>query len=656
MKAITILVFLLLPALSCGQIDPFKDGIALFKAEKYDSAITSLKSAYEKQSIIGDYILLYIAKAYTETKDLNSSSKSLDELLIKYPNTPIKRTAKRLLIKNTSMIDEEKALNMLEPYTRDYPDDEMKFLFARLIKGRDAKRAKTIFKELYISAGPYSTEAERELEDSDISVKDLIKRAENLISLTKYKEAELSMNALLSLSGKEAKNTANLEKDIFQTLALCLFKQKKYKEAGVDYLKAENYYEAGVSFMRAEEYNEFDSAVEKLLLAKDERAGKLLISSALTKRRKGDVKEALKLLNKVNTHYPSYAEESLWHKGWIYYLKRDYKGAITIFNKLSATYQDAKYLYWMARAIEKAGKDARDVYKELLSKNGFYSELGALRNNPNKENNIITNKNNKGNLFNKTSMEDLFKRTDTLLSAGLKDEAVIELLHMARGITDDREILNIAYKLRDMEEYKRAITLASNLPQDMRPDEILYPLAYWEGIEAVSKGYGIDPYLTVSIIREESRFDPQAYSPAGAIGIMQIMPETAHRLAKALKIRLNGNMDIYDVRVNINLGLYYLSSLLQEFRFPSPALAAYNAGEYRVREWLNAQSYESYDEFIEDIPYKETSQYIKRILTTYLRYLKYKTQNGRRILDPQDIEESPFDPFNLALAYGIIKK
>ncbi|NIR15505.1 MAG: lytic transglycosylase domain-containing protein, partial [Desulfobacterales bacterium] len=82
---------------------------------------------------------------------------------------------------------------------------------------------------------------------------------------------------------------------------------------------------------------------------------------------------------------------------------------------------------------------------------------------------------------------------------------------------------------------------------------------------------------------EESRYDPEAVSPVGALGLMQLMPRTAHRTARDLKLPLNGSDSIHKVENNIALGSSYLNKLLTEFEQVPLALAAYNAGEHRVR-------------------------------------------------------------------------
>ncbi|MBI4824202.1 MAG: transglycosylase SLT domain-containing protein [Nitrospirae bacterium] len=644
-----IALFLLLPAITTADgIDGrayFKAGVDFFDSKKYPEAIESFSSSHEKLPIIGDYSLLYMSKAYIKTGDLEKSNKCLEQLLKEYPQTPLKKTARALLIKNTVEADREKAEALLEVYIRDYPNDEgMRFLLGELLKDKDKARAKEIFRELYIGAGSLDMKASREIEPEEVSVPELIKRGSNLIYAGRYKEAESMLKAIRLAKGSGHK------KGFLETLALSLFRQKQYEEAGETYMEASNFYEAGVAFLRAEKYDAFDRALAKVVSMKDERAGGLLISSSIAKRREGNTEEALRLLSKVKATYPAHAEQALWHTGWTYYLSGDYKSAIGIFSELYKAYGDTKYLYWNARAIENEGGNPTHIYKGLESKDGFYSILSGLRNSKNL--NASGDSNIQGDMS-IGGVEDAvgFERPDILLEAGLKGEAVMELMHMSKNVISDKELIGIAYKINSMGEYRKAIGMVSILSKETKPDEILYPLAYWQSIKEQSSIYGIDPLLVLSLIREESRFDPEACSQAGAIGIMQIMPETARRLADKLGIKLKGTEHIYDVELNLKLGMYYLWRLLEEFGSATHAIAAYNAGEHRVRQWLGKQKYQSYDEFIEDIPYQETSQYIKRILTTYYIYKGRISLEGKSTRRDKDSDR---DPFNLLVSHGII--
>jgi soluble lytic murein transglycosylase len=151
------------------------------------------------------------------------------------------------------------------------------------------------------------------------------------------------------------------------------------------------------------------------------------------------------------------------------------------------------------------------------------------------------------------------------------------------------------------------------------PREILtaiFPLAYWELIQQYARQHRLDQYLVAALVAQESTFVPDIRSSAGAVGLMQLMPSTARREARKLKLAYSRKL-LTDPEANIRMGTAYLAAKIDEFGSLHLALAAYNAGETAVRRWM-AERGGSGDpeEFVDDIPYQETRNYVKRILGT----------------------------------------
>jgi soluble lytic murein transglycosylase len=127
----------------------------------------------------------------------------------------------------------------------------------------------------------------------------------------------------------------------------------------------------------------------------------------------------------------------------------------------------------------------------------------------------------------------------------------------------------------------------------------------------------LDAAFLSAIILEESRFNPQAVSPAGARGLMQVLPSTANQIVQRIKIRPYSESLLFDPEMNLRLGSWYLSSLLEEFGGKETlALAAYNAGPHVVRQWMAKIPTAREDEFVENIPYAETRNYVIRVLSS----------------------------------------
>lgn len=139
------------------------------------------------------------------------------------------------------------------------------------------------------------------------------------------------------------------------------------------------------------------------------------------------------------------------------------------------------------------------------------------------------------------------------------------------------------------------------------------PVKYENLIEKYCIKYDLKKELVFSVINVESRFKKDAVSNKGAIGLMQIMPETGKWLADKMGLKnFNENM-LYEVETNLNIGCYYLAYLLEKFdKDEKLALCAYNAGVTNVYKWLNNEDY-SKDGDIHTIPFKETDKYVKRI-------------------------------------------
>ncbi len=146
--------------------------------------------------------------------------------------------------------------------------------------------------------------------------------------------------------------------------------------------------------------------------------------------------------------------------------------------------------------------------------------------------------------------------------------------------------------------------------------EIMYPKLYWEIIQREGRKHNLDPYLVAGLIRQESRFESEAVSSVGAVGLMQLMPGTARRLA-GHRVSRGG---LYDPETNIRLGTKYLADLLAQFGGSvEKAVAGYNAGGGRVTEW-SSESYADPAEFVESISITQTREFVHTVLRNHRFY------------------------------------
>jgi soluble lytic murein transglycosylase len=150
--------------------------------------------------------------------------------------------------------------------------------------------------------------------------------------------------------------------------------------------------------------------------------------------------------------------------------------------------------------------------------------------------------------------------------------------------------------------------------------KIIYPKKYSEYVEKYAVEYDVDKNLIYAIIKAESNFDSSIVSDSGAIGLMQIMGTTAEEIARRMGIEYNTEM-LYNPDYNIMLGTKYYTDLIKEYDGnEAMALVAYNAGKGTLSGWIEAGIIKENGENLENIPYRETNNYIRKILRDYEVY------------------------------------
>jgi len=612
---VVLLCLFLSPNLAAGADgkEYFKNGKCDLDAGRYEEAVRKLTEASREFPLLEDYSLLYLSTAYHQLGDHKKSLDAVRTLVLKNPQSPLIRKARAAEVREAREIPGEKLLPIFDSYVRDYPDDEeMNVTYAFFLKqSGDVGRAKEVFKKVYLRAGTLSHTAFSELSPSDLNSSDMLERATNLIKRSEFREAEREMRKALPACAPVNRT------EILRSIGLSLFKQKEYREAAEIYDKINDVFLKARSLYRVGDKQGFESALKELMERNDKRAGGLLIAFAGDKRRDGDLDGALKIYDDVVSRYPSDAEEATWGTGWTHYVASDYRKAAGVFSKLYSKYEDPKYLYWQARSAELSGDDAKALYGALEKHgNNFYTALAAALGKI-KIRNYLSVEIPGGD---GADVQRQFERSDMLLSLNMIGEAKAELQWIARKIDTPLALVATASRFQKIGDYKRSVTLATKMPYSETLHRFWYPLAFWEDVEKAAKKNDIDPLIALSVMREESRFDPDARSVAGARGLMQLMPHTAYSLDKSVRLGISRDSQINDVRNNIRLGVYYLKSLFKEFKSLPHVLAAYNAGEVIVKKWEQQGNHKAADEFIEDIPYAETRNYVKKVMTSYFQY------------------------------------
>lgn len=348
--------------------------------------------------------------------------------------------------------------------------------------------------------------------------------------------------------------------------------------------------------------------------------------------------KAISLYNRINNLYPNsdYAPESVWNLFWDKYLKKDYKAAKELAYQHLRRFKDVKstprIAFWLAKTEMKLNQisEANNILSRLIAK--YPDDYYGIRAD------FILNK--KGNFWEVSSDGILPKEKEvefpiTLSDIDIKDTKLINSL-FKMGDYDiwlnanfDNDIVESWFELR-RERYALSATLARDAIKEMtvKPPiissayKLAYPLHYVDEINTAGQKLNLSPYYLISIIKEESHFNPQAKSSTNAMGLMQVMPVTANYMASKLYIPLYSLSNLNDVKINILLGSNYLKYLNERFKNYLLMTAAYNAGEGAVSRWIKTYSIADYDEFVENIPYDETKNYVRRVFRTYHLYNK----------------------------------
>jgi len=351
------------------------------------------------------------------------------------------------------------------------------------------------------------------------------------------------------------------------------------------------------------------------------------------------------------------ADEAFFRKGLCYYKNNDIDSAYSVFNSFSKKYPQSSFViaaqYWKAKCLVLLGKNS-EAAKEFrsvmqLSPFDYYSYrskealilMGDTLGFPFIDTTFDFNltllwldsicKNTKQNFLYYDSI-NYYIGTKVAL-CGLTDYASFYLdgldikypsnLDMQFKIACLYKVLNnvkLSFRIGRRLSWRIPNTSRYNIPFPVC--DILYPIAYKELVIKESGKNKVDPYLILAIMRQESIFDEEIKSPAGAIGLMQIMPYTGRIVAQNFQDTFTIDSLLIPSK-NIKYGVFYFKKLLEQFNGNVVlSLAAYNGGPNKATEWYERNKRKPFDLFIEDIGFTETRGYVKKVLANYWTYLK----------------------------------
>lgn len=360
-----------------------------------------------------------------------------------------------------------------------------------------------------------------------------------------------------------------------------------------------------------------------------------------------DYPNAVEYYRYLAEHFPrgGNAAAANWRAGWLSYRLGQYDAASMLFAREIKLYPGASEsisaLYWRGRLFETqdhAPALAATKYRDIVSDhpNYYYAQLARVRLNALGQPQPASTTAGSYPHLPKPLLVDAFPsdrphlaKARLLANAGMNEYVAPEIAADADwsswGSLGEAQIYasynETFLALRAM---KRAIPDAASAPIQSIPLaywRILFPEPWWQTVKTESARYNLDPYLVLSLMRQESEFNPSAISYAGAYGLMQLLPSVGRNMARQVGMRDFKTYQLLDPETNIRLGTRYLRQMLDKFGgVQEYALAAYNAGDYRVTDWETAGPYTGMDEFVESIPFTQTRNYVESVLRNEQMY------------------------------------
>ena len=287
--------------------------------------------------------------------------------------------------------------------------------------------------------------------------------------------------------------------------------------------------------------------------------------------------------------------------------------------KQSANQATPCWQYWLARSIEAQGREteARALYQKLAENRHYYGFLSSLRL---KQPFAFQHEEASPNPEILTIYQPIIKQIKMLYAAKQITTASVLVNDFTSELPTNEKSAFIHWLAKDLNWISKSVYL-SNQEDLANQLSLRFPLAYQDEIKRQSAHYQVPEALIYAVIRQESAFREDVVSFAGAHGLMQLMPKTASWISKIKHIAYTNQQQLFSSPQNIHLGVAYLGHLSAQYHHHwLLVVAAYNAGPRQVRGWLNTLPLKQPDIWIETIPFSETRNYLKSVISFYLVY------------------------------------
>jgi soluble lytic murein transglycosylase len=632
-------------------------GHAYMLDHRYGDASANFIEANRAGDALDDYADYLAAQASIDAGRPADAYKLLDNFAARYPDSIFDSTAPVLLANaHLQQKDAQGALAVLEPLANGPAASQLDFRYALAHSYQmagDTARAAPIFRAIYVGQ-PLSYEApmaatQLQSMGTPLTAAERKTHADALFNAKRYAEASAEYHAI----GANNPQLTPADRDALAIYAaVCEFKLKRLSRRDIEKLPETGDDTAALKlYMLAElSRNEGDQAGHDALIAQmisrfpaSRWLEEALYSGGNMYLLKHDALHAIYHYTTLVKMFPNslYAPSSHWRAAWMNYRTRNYSEAARMMDEQIERYNGGievpGAIYWRGRIYEDEEHNfpqavnyyrrLADVYpgyyyanlaRERLAVLGLQPAvspapaLSAVQKPPTPE---LT-----GDL---PENDTHLIKARLLANAALNEYIAPEI--NSSPTSSEWGALAQAEIFASYGEYSRALQSMKHsgisfftLPMPQVPEvywHLLFPQPYWRELVADSGSNSLDPYLVASLVRQESEFNPGAISPMNALGLMQLLPSVGKSLAKKRGIKGFNTTQLLDPAINLELGTANLKGVIDHFGGQIEyALAAYNAGDTPVRQWLASNDYKDVPEFVESIPYTETREYVQAIL------------------------------------------
>jgi len=631
-------------------------GYAHFLDHDFAKAIPDLKRAQLNAGEISDYSDYFLATCYFSTNAPDPAHHILSDFSTRHPDSVLQRDA-ALLDANVllSMGQAKQVIARLEPYRSGYHTDVELLIGRALLRSGDTAKGAEILRRIYYTA-PASPQADAAGIDLQSvqglpapTLLDRSKRAAALLDARRYADAAKEYRALLGGTQPDNYNELelNLAASLFHSGSRSAAREalETIPDASGETAARRDYYLVEIARSDGDE-----ERLNKILdrMRANSSGSPALQDALLTAGNmyllKKDYERAARYYHEISERVPNgkSAAYAHWKATWLMMRLGKRDEARQYLDEHLRMYPSSSEvvpaLYWRGRIAEEE-KDlprARGYYRKVSDRFRFYyyadlarDRLKQIRLDDAADDPVLAHIPDPAPVppFTAQSPEDNVRLQRSLLlrNGALFDYAVREL-QQAQTESDapwvPAEIARVWEQAglyhRALQSLKRAVPsyFSAEIASLPRPYwETLFPRPWWDDVKKYSAEHNLDPFLVASLVRQESEFNPAAISRANAWGLMQILPAVGRNLARSEKMRTFSNDQLLIPSTNMRLGTKYFRELLDHFNgHVEYALAAYNAGQDRVEDWLNNGHFRDVPEFVESIPFTETREYVQAIM------------------------------------------